>query len=181
MRTSKLIAIAGLVLFGLSGPASDANAATVLWTVQSATFNDGGTLSGSFDFDATTTTYSNVALTTTTGQVLTGDSYSSCQFGNTCPGAFIGFGVIRLLNLVFAAALTDAGGTVGFGLGPTGTTEENEAFSFPPTVLASRNLISGGVTGVPDVSAVPLPATLPLFATGLGALGLLGWRRKRKA
>jgi hypothetical protein len=28
---------------------------------------------------------------------------------------------------------------------------------------------------------VPLPATLPLFATGLGALGLLGWRRKRKA
>jgi len=29
--------------------------------------------------------------------------------------------------------------------------------------------------------AVPLPATLPLFATGLGALGLLGWRRKQKA
>jgi hypothetical protein len=29
--------------------------------------------------------------------------------------------------------------------------------------------------------SVPLPATLPLFATGLGALGLLGWRRKRKA
>jgi hypothetical protein len=27
---------------------------------------------------------------------------------------------------------------------------------------------------------VPLPATLPLFATGLGAIGLLGWRRKRK-
>jgi hypothetical protein len=28
---------------------------------------------------------------------------------------------------------------------------------------------------------VPLPATLPLFATGIGGLGLLGWRRKRKA
>ena len=26
----------------------------------------------------------------------------------------------------------------------------------------------------------PLPTALPLFATGLGALGLLGWRRKRK-
>lgn len=32
-----------------------------------------------------------------------------------------------------------------------------------------------------STSAVPLPAALPLFATGLGAFGLLGWRRKRKA
>jgi hypothetical protein len=27
----------------------------------------------------------------------------------------------------------------------------------------------------------PIPAALPLFATGLGGLGLFGWRRKRKA
>jgi hypothetical protein len=33
------------------------------------------------------------------------------------------------------------------------------------------------IAGLPT----PLPATLPLFASGLGALGLLGWRRKRKA
>jgi hypothetical protein len=32
-----------------------------------------------------------------------------------------------------------------------------------------------------SVSTTPLPPALPLFATGLGALGLLGWRRKRKA
>ncbi len=32
-----------------------------------------------------------------------------------------------------------------------------------------------------NASQTPLPATLPLFATGLGGLGLLGWRRKRKA
>ena len=31
------------------------------------------------------------------------------------------------------------------------------------------------------VSATPLPAALPLFATGLAVLGPLGWRRKRKA
>ena len=31
------------------------------------------------------------------------------------------------------------------------------------------------------VGAVPLPAALPLFATGLAALGLLGWRRKKTA
>jgi len=42
--------------------------------------------------------------------------------------------------------------------------------------------------GMPDqsftintsVSVIPLPATLPLFGSGLGALGLLGWRRKRR-
>jgi hypothetical protein len=30
------------------------------------------------------------------------------------------------------------------------------------------------------VTATPLPAALPLFATGLDAMGLFGWRRKRK-
>ena len=34
---------------------------------------------------------------------------------------------------------------------------------------------------VTDPSAVPLPGTLPLFAGGLGMMGLLGWRRKRQA
>jgi hypothetical protein len=33
----------------------------------------------------------------------------------------------------------------------------------------------------PPPEATPLPAALPLFAGGLGALGLLGWRRKKKA
>ena len=37
-------------------------------------------------------------------------------------------------------------------------------------------------TGAVDsLSAAPLPAALPLFATGLGAMGLLGWWRKRRA
>ncbi len=30
------------------------------------------------------------------------------------------------------------------------------------------------------VAETPLPATLPLFATGIGALSLLGWRRKQR-
>jgi hypothetical protein len=33
--------------------------------------------------------------------------------------------------------------------------------------------------GVP--SPVPLPGALPLFATGLAGLGMLGWRKRRKA
>jgi len=42
----------------------------------------------------------------------------------------------------------------------------------PPTFNFSFSL---------EGNVVPLPAALPLFATGIGGLGLLGWRRKRKA
>lgn len=35
-------------------------------------------------------------------------------------------------------------------------------------------------TIIAGTGATPLPAALPLFASGLGALGLLGWRKKRK-
>ncbi len=38
-----------------------------------------------------------------------------------------------------------------------------------------------GNAQIASVATTPLPAALPLFATGLGLMGLLGWRRKRKA
>ena len=41
------------------------------------------------------------------------------------------------------------------------------------------NFPGGEIRG--QLNAVPLPGALPLFVTGLGALGLLSWRRKRKA
>ena len=54
----------------------------------------------------------------------------------------------------------------------------------PDLVLFDSNIdgiipVSG--QDLSPTTATPLPAALPLFATGLGALGLLGWRRKRKA
>ena len=36
-------------------------------------------------------------------------------------------------------------------------------------------------TVIAGAGATPLPPALPLFASGLGAMGLLGWRRKKKA
>jgi hypothetical protein len=47
----------------------------------------------------------------------------------------------------------------------------------------STLVLRGDAIGITDLTistATPLPAALPLFATGLGALGLLGWRRKKK-
>jgi hypothetical protein len=48
--------------------------------------------------------------------------------------------------------------------------------NFRPDQFASGDLSPTSVT----VSETPLPSALPLFASGLGALGLLGWRKKRK-
>jgi hypothetical protein len=50
-----------------------------------------------------------------------------------------------------------------------------------PPIFCSVSAATGPVTGSADPATTPLPAALPLFASGLGALGLLGWRRKRKA
>jgi hypothetical protein len=48
---------------------------------------------------------------------------------------------------------------------PDGFYNESSAYSV---------LLSGGV------DPTPLPDGLPLFITGLGVIGLFGWRRKRK-
>ena len=69
--------------------------------------------------------------------------------------------------------LADVGTTDLFPTARIGGTEDaNGVFLYNP------GNIFNGVSGV---SAVPLPGALPLFATGLAGLGLLGWRRKRKA
>jgi hypothetical protein len=55
------------------------------------------------------------------------------------------------------------------------------------TCGAGQNCSDAGTSTDPNyavlfspVSATPLPAALPLFATGLGLVGMFGWRRKRK-
>jgi len=48
--------------------------------------------------------------------------------------------------------------------------------------LRDANLVVNLIPGtVFSPAAVPLPAALPLFASGVALIGLLGWRKKRKA
>ena len=55
------------------------------------------------------------------------------------------------------------------------------------TAPGTYTLFYVSANGLPEVlqttltPTVPLPGALPLFASGLAGLGLLGWRRKRKA
>jgi hypothetical protein len=92
-----------------------------------------------------------------------------------------GFGFGLLLVLPVTTLVGYSGGAI------------SETVLFPASVGPEDMLATCGVTSAPASAAacgsltastpppVPLPATLPLFATGLGALGLLGWRRKKAA
>ena len=63
-------------------------------------------------------------------------------------------------------------------IGP-GFTNTSPGINYPTTLGDLELDNNAGTTFTATIT--PLPATLPLFATGIGALGLLGWRRNRKA
>jgi hypothetical protein len=75
-------------------------------------------------------------------------------------------------NMIFDIAFS--GGATNFSLPSLKVDFWANAFQTQST----GNLLSQSI-GAP-VSATPLPAAFPLYATGLGALALLRWRRKRK-
>ena len=79
------------------------------------------------------------------------------------------------LGFTFVNA-TDGGNTIGAAVGLNGIayfgTGTYELFIGLATDRHGDLTVS--------VAETPLPAALPLFATGLGTLGLLNWRRKRK-
>jgi hypothetical protein len=91
--------------------------------------------------------------------------------GNTSPGP------------ILTLPIDDGGTLVGF----TGGIIEDRASLIGGCDLSSGLCISpgpideGSANLTSAVAATPLPGALPLFATGLGAMGLFGWRRKRGA
>ena len=68
------------------------------------------------------------------------------------------------------------GGT-GLFAGDTGEVTVTETITRTNATTVS---ISNGSYAGTLITPTPLPAALPLFATGLGAIGLFGWRRKRQ-
>jgi hypothetical protein len=101
---------------------------------------------------------------------------NSSNSSSACDGSS---GLPACANRMIFYSLDDLGGQMPTFPNTVESTTENPDGSFvwvvpPPGV----NTYDGSSA---PVGATPLPATLPLFATGLGALGLLGWRNKRKA
>jgi len=130
---SKLPQLCGMMLgLVLLIGASGANAAAITWTLNNVTtVGTGlfagvpGTLTGSFDYDATTNTYSNILIRHTPNSVeptpLTFSTFSSgtsltltALNGPPDPDGSVGR---HSVAMVFASALTNAGGSVPISSG----------------------------------------------------------------
>lgn len=182
MKTSLAVAIAVAVL-GFAAPASADTMAN--FTLDNVTFSGGGTATGGFTLDLTTSTLSNIDITTSTnglfGVTYTGGSgfFNSTGFSNN-PASFTfdfpDFFYESDLVINLASGLTPADLTApnSFSIA---SGSETAYFIACLGECGARSIVSGSL----DVSSTPVPATLPLFAGGLGFVGYLAGRKKRKA
>ena len=181
-RLSALVAAMLMAFFVMS---SVACAVPVRWRLVDIVFDDGGIASGSYVFDADTNSFPSIDIHTSAGSSLPGYTY----VGPHCVGCTDPVGAqIILFNVFpdpggpllsqmvywFAAQMTNAGGTIPIVTKCDTYVGCGASYEYG-TGIGTRYVISG------SISSTPLPSTLPLLATGLGVLGLLGWRRKRKA
>ena len=185
MKLPIALLAAAVAAFGLSAPAS---AAPVTWDLVDVAFEDGGTASGTFTYDADTNLYSAINIVTTAGSIQGGAEYdllpslfafSATRFG-AVPVPSPGLSGLTIFSITLASALTNAGGSVAILTGKDSA--EGLCTNFNCSIFngfggGARNFVSGYVS-TEAASEVPLPAALPMFLAGLAGVGAL--RRKKR-
>lgn len=166
---------------GVLAFSATANAVPMQWTVSETTFDDGGTVTGSFVYDADTNIYSNIRLKTTTGTVGTAANFrTQCTTAHCLASLpqllFIAssnqanLSNVPLLDIEPSAPLTNTPGTVDLEFGMSFLCS-NAACTGIGTGL--RVAFSGKLTGtlyVAPAAPTSVPTVSPL---GLGLIGML--------
>lgn len=168
--------------------ASGTQAMPVQWFLQDVTFDDGGTATGSFYYDADTNIYDSVAISTSAAFPF-GAIYSDFNIRTDSPdpstaedlslelfGLHVGDDVIAL-GLAFDNALTNTGGTVFLIPGSVPVSPSFELYGdscagdpITCTFSEGRSITGGFVT------TVPVPSAAWLFYS---AIAWLSWIRRK--
>jgi hypothetical protein len=196
------------LLMGICALSTAAVAGPVLWTVN-VTFNDGGTATGTFDFDADAGTacstanspcglYSNVDIVTTTGTSLLGTTYNTvCGVGGDTSCAGVSPDSTEVLFLTSGAAdQTGAQALALFFLAagpipPNGLSDAGGSYDVGNTTAGVVNESfcndagCDNPTGADRVSVAgtvftPEPSTALLLAAPLALLGLARFSMRRR-
>jgi hypothetical protein len=175
------LAIAGLVLFSLV----PARAAVLDLTI---TEESGYDISGNLAFTLGSETGGQYPIVAVTGTI-SGASFTEAVTGATCYyGSCLGGGSV-LTNTTgaypvvngFGVSLTLANGSEINIAQLSDPYYEIDAYQGISSPVNDSSIYAQPFTLSESVSATPLPAALPLFAGGLGMVGLLARRKKRKA
>lgn len=166
--------------------AASATAAPLVWNVSGA-FTDGGTISGSFTFDAAATSVPVWNIHVAGGDTATFPAfdyvtnpvgvYYNAFLDPEIAFAFYDPNSTRRLVLLTQAPLTDAGGTVGL-VGFISASESSvECYNCNPfRVLADGGFLSAIAT---DGAAAPEPASLGMLLAGGAVLAGARWQKIR--
>jgi hypothetical protein len=204
MKTKVLGVVAAFALLGFS----PANASTFTYNLflASPPYSGGGLLTGTITTDCNSCTLSASDITAYSVTGIDG-IHSPFTITSAAPGAFfqlVGPDLIATPSGIFFnfgdqttpsyfwmfSPFGSLGNYSQFALINAGTDGRgssghfkffNDNLSGPQTIfIGTQNLFDLTSIAYP-VSPTPVPAALPLFATGLAVMGLLGWRRKRNA
>ena len=148
--------------------APSAHAAPIVWTLSNVEFDDGRSVTGSFAFDADTTTYSLITLNVSGLLVGTFDAIAPSATDSLAyflrSGDGPDFTNDFVVRFSLANAMTNAGGLInlnlpgsGMGLSTVADGSADSPFSF-------------GISGSISAAEIPEPSTLLLVALGLMSL-----------
>ncbi|MCL4779446.1 MAG: VPLPA-CTERM sorting domain-containing protein [Gammaproteobacteria bacterium] len=165
MNPTKLLSTT-CILIGILHAAT-ASATPIQWTLQNVVFDDGGTASGSFIYDADTSGISSFLITTSGGAF----SATYTEWASVDPDFIVSLvdEPPSILGLQLDAPMTNSGGVIS--ISPDSL--EYWAVDFDEF---SRFVVSGQISAV---AVVPVPAAIWMLGGALGVLGLV--RRRTKA
>jgi hypothetical protein len=180
-----IVIAAMLALVFMAAPKAAADGVT--WTLTNLTFSDGATATGSFFYDATTNTVTNINVVTSAGTLFTGSSYTATAPGFPPFPFEMGFvDLPSLSNYIGTPGLeieffTSTAGTTFQNLTNAGGTviaDINE-FICTDATCSTATEIRGTVDGGTVVGVVATPEPSSIFLLGIGLLAFIVATQRR--